>query len=376
MIGRQLHVATIFGIPIKIDLSWIIILFLLTTSLSYVFSRDYPYLSGLSGLLMGLTGSLLLFASVLAHELSHAVVALRHGITIRGITLFIFGGAAEMVDEPPSAAVELKVALAGPAMSLGLALTFGGLYALGLGWLPPPMSGLLYQLAFMNGLLLAFNVVPGFPLDGGRVLRAMLWGIWENLRAATRTASAVGSGFGALIMLLGLVYLLRYGDLIGGMWYILIGFFLRSAARATYQQLLIRDALEGFTARDLMSPAPLSVHPESTLQEVVESMVRSTGHNSMLVTDESGRPVGVIGVRDVRNIERARWDRVQVRDVMRPEAVAASMEPGEEAGQVLARVSRGEELIPVIEAGRLVGVVRRDDVFQRLKVRMELAAGR
>ncbi|HLE21105.1 MAG TPA: site-2 protease family protein, partial [Vicinamibacteria bacterium] len=240
MIGRSFRVASIFGIPIKVDVSWVVILFLLTATFAVNFSREHPSLGWPTWLSMGFALAGLLFGSVLAHELSHALIALREGISIRGITLFIFGGAAEMVDEPPHARAELKVALAGPVMSIALAIGFGGLYSVGLGWFPPAILGVVGHLAFMNGVLAAFNLVPGFPLDGGRVLRAVLWGIWGDLRFATRTASALGSGFGVLIILLGLVYILRYENLIGAVWYLFIGLFLRSAARASYQQILLR----------------------------------------------------------------------------------------------------------------------------------------
>ena len=251
MIGRSFRVATIFGIPIKVDLSWLVIVVLLTATMAAAFSRDHPSLGWPSWFLMGLASAMLLFGSVLAHELSHALVALREGIGIRGITLFIFGGAAEMIEEPPNAKAELKVAVAGPAMSLALAVGFGSLYSVGLGWFHESVLGVVKYLALMNAILVAFNLVPGFPLDGGRVLRAVLWGIWGNLRYATRTASVVGSGFGVLIMLLGLVYVLPFGNLIGGIWYLFIGFFLRNAARHDPDQTFtIHDRNQCIVAHD------------------------------------------------------------------------------------------------------------------------------
>jgi len=200
MIGRGFLLGTVFGVPIRIDYSWLIIAALLTWSLSNAVGQEYPYLGQMSRILLGLSGALLLFGSVLAHELSHAVVALKNGVRIRGITLFIFGGAAEMIDEPETARSELAIAVAGPAMSLALALVFGALHYAGLGLAPLPLVDLADLLKRMNLLLVAFNLVPGFPLDGGRVLRAMLWGIWGKLSPATRAAAQVGSLFGALLV--------------------------------------------------------------------------------------------------------------------------------------------------------------------------------
>jgi Zn-dependent protease len=316
VIGRSFRVATILGIPVKVDVSWLVIVVLLTTTLAAAFSQEQPGLGWPTWLLMGFSASMLLFGSVLAHELSHAVVALRQGITIRGITLFIFGGAAEMVDEPPHARAELKVALAGPAMSLALAVGFGTVYSIGLGWFPESSLGVLWKLALMNGILVAFNLVPGFPLDGGRVLRAVLWGIWGDLRYATRTASVVGSGFGVLIMLLGLVYVLPFGNLIGGIWYLFIGLFLRNAARASYQQVLVKDVLRGVKAKDLMNREVISVSPEATLEEIVDRVLLPTGLANLPVV-EGATLVGLLGLREIRGVDRSRWSQVRANEIMR-----------------------------------------------------------
>ena len=372
MIGRSFRVATIFGIPIKVDLSWTIIVVLLTATLAAAFSQENPGLGWPTWLLMGFSASMLLFGSVLAHELSHAVVALKEGISIRGITLFIFGGAAEMADEPPHARAELRVALAGPAMSLALATGFFTVYLVGLGWFPDPILGVTGKLALMNAVLVAFNLVPGFPLDGGRVLRAMLWGIWGDLRYATRVASVVGSGFGVLIMLLGVLYVLPpFGNIIGGIWYLFIGLFLRNAARASYQQMLVRDVLSGVKAEDLMNRHVLSVSPDATLEDIVESVVLPTGTTNLPVLDD-GRLVGLLGLREIQAVERSRWSQVRARDVMRQDVFAHVVSPGDDAARLLSMVVSDDTLIPVMDGETLVGVVTHSDLMRRLKLRMEL----
>jgi Zn-dependent protease/CBS domain-containing protein len=372
VIGRSFRVATILGIPVKVDVSWLVIVVLLTTTLAAAFSQEQPGLGWPTWLLMGFSASMLLFGSVLAHELSHAVVALRQGITIRGITLFIFGGAAEMVDEPPHARAELKVALAGPAMSLALAVGFGTVYSIGLGWFPESSLGVLWKLALMNGILVAFNLVPGFPLDGGRVLRAVLWGIWGDLRYATRTASVVGSGFGVLIMLLGLVYVLPFGNLIGGIWYLFIGLFLRNAARASYQQVLVKDVLRGVKAKDLMNREVISVSPEATLEEIVDRVLLPTGLANLPVV-EGATLVGLLGLREIRGVDRSRWSQVRANEIMRRDDVLGQVvSPEDDATRLLTMVVSDDILIPVMDGDRLVGIVTRPDLMRRLKLRMEL----
>ena len=277
MIGRGIRIGAILGIPIRVDYSWTIIAVLLTAGMAVGLGQSFPYLGLSSRLLLGLSACLLLFASVLAHELSHAVIALRHDVGIRSITLFIFGGAAEMVEEPRSARAELSIAIAGPIMSGVLAALFGTFYGIFLGLLPPPFVDVMLRLAIWNVVLVAFNIVPGFPLDGGRVLRAALWGIWGQLAPATRVASAVGSFFGALVMFLGLMFVFVFDNLIGGVWFFLIGMFLRYAARSSYRQVLLRQALEGVTARDLMTSDVPCVPPGMTLDAVVDEVILPRG---------------------------------------------------------------------------------------------------
>ncbi len=371
MFGRGFLLGTVFGVPIRIDYSWIVIAALLTLSLSAVFGQNYPYLGPASRILLGASGALLLFASVLAHELSHAVVALRNDVGIRGITLFIFGGAAEMADEPSTARAELKIAIAGPAMSLFLALVFGGLHYAGLGVLPLPLVYLADRLQWMNLLLVAFNLVPGFPLDGGRVLRALLWGIWGNLAPATRAASQVGSLFGALLVALGLLSALVYGNVIGGVWFVLIGLFLRNAAGISYQQLVIRRALEGVRARDVMARDVAVVPPEMSLEDVVERVIYPKGVSEVPVV-ASGRFAGTLRLTTLRARERSSWRLLTAGDLMSRDAVDEAVSPDDDALKVLALLGSEDRMLPVVEGGALVGVVTRGDLLRRLQIRLEL----
>ena len=241
MFGKRFSLFKLLGFEVKIELSWVVLVVLLTWSLaSNVFPSNTEGFSRSTYWWMGVAGTLGLFASVVFHELCHSLVARRYGLPITGITLFIFGGVAEMEDEPPSARSEFLMALAGPASSALLGFAFFGMTLLGRGqgW-PAPVNGVTSYLASLNGSLAAFNLLPAFPLDGGRVLRSVLWGVRKDLRWATRIASRIGSGLGILLMVLGGLDLLL-GNFVGGVWLFVIGMFVQNASRTSYQQLFIR----------------------------------------------------------------------------------------------------------------------------------------
>jgi Zn-dependent protease/predicted transcriptional regulator len=369
MIGRGFRLGTILGIPIAIHYSWLFIVALLTASRAVVLGESFPYLGAPARLSLGLAASVLLFGSVLAHELSHAVVAIRHRVGIRSITLFFFGGAAEMIDEPSTARAELEIAVAGPAMSLALGLSFGGMHTAAFGSLPPPFVELLSFLAVSNLALVVFNLVPGFPLDGGRVLRAALWGIWGSLSPATRVAAAVGSFFGGFIILIGIVWI--FNGTLMGILYVFLGLFLRNAAQMSQHQLHLRRALEGVRVRDLISREAASVPPGMGIAEVVESVVLPSGESEIPVVD-GGRLVGMLRISDIRARERSMWPFLTASDLMNRDSVADAVAPDEDALKVLALLGAEDRVLPVVEGGELVGVVTRRDVLRRLQIRMEL----
>jgi Zn-dependent protease/predicted transcriptional regulator len=371
LIGRGLLLGNVLGIPIRVDYSWILIALLVTASMAIGFGQDFPYLGAPALVSLGLTASMILFASVLAHELSHAVVARRNRVAIRGITLFVFGGAAEMIDEPPNAGAELRIAAAGPAMSLFLSALFFGLYRAGLGNVPLPFVALAETLAGLNLVLVAFNLVPGFPLDGGRVLRALLWGTWGTLPAATRVAAAVGSFFGGLVILMGVAWIVGYDSYIGGLWFIVIGIFLRNAAGTSYQQLLVRRALEGVHARDLMIRDVTVVPQEMSLAEAVDNLILPTGLSELPVVDH-GRLVGMLQLATIRARESSTWATLTAGDVMSREVLAEAVSPDDDAVKVLATLGSEERMLPVVDGGILLGVVTRQDVLRRLQIRLEL----
>ena len=374
MSSRGIRLGSLFGIPIQASFSWIFIVALLTVALSAQYGRDFPYLGAGTRLSLGLSAALMLFGSVLAHELSHAVVALRHRMRIRAITLFLFGGAAEMIDEPPSPAAELKVAVAGPVMSVALAASFGTMYYWSLGTLPAPFTSILSWLAIANGILAAFNVVPGFPLDGGRVLRAILWGIWGRLAPATRVASGLGAFFGSMMIFFGLYRLFVLDGSSGrldGIWLILIGFFLRGAARSSYQQILVRKELEGLCARDLMSTDVVAVPSYMSVADIVDDLVLGKGLTEVLVL-EGEQLAGVLRLEDIRGRDKSAWVRLTAEDLLRRDVVEGAVSPDDDVFRILSQLDEGDHLLPVVESGKVVGVLTRKDVTRKLNLRMEL----
>jgi CBS domain-containing protein len=257
-------------------------------------------------------------------------------------------------------------------MSLALALVFGALHYGGLGVLPLPLVDLADRLKWMNLILVAFNLVPGFPLDGGRVLRAMLWGIWGKLAPATRAAAQVGSLFGALVVALGLMSIFFYQNLLGGIWFVLIGLFLRNAAGISYQQLFVRRALEGVRARDVMTREVAVVSPEMTLEEVVERVIYPRGVSELPVVAE-GRLVGMLHVSSIRARERSSWLHLTAGDLMSRDVLDEAISPDDEALKVLSLLGPEDRMLPVVSDGVLVGVVTRRDLLSRLQIRLELS---
>jgi Zn-dependent protease len=297
----------LLGFTVSIDASWGIILFLVIWSLAKgLFPYFYEGLSTEAYWLMGVVGAIGLFASIVIHEFSHSIVARKYGLPIRGITLFIFGGVAEMEEEPPSAKAEFMMAIAGPIASVLLALLFGVVYlaAERYGW-PTHVTGVVAYLCGINALLAVFNMVPAFPTDGGRVLRSILWGIKGDIYQATKSASRISLVFALMIIFFGFLNLIR-GNLIGGIWWILIGTFLFNAANASYQRLMVDRSFRGKTVRNFMNTDPVSVPPDTTLQEFVEGYVYRY-HYKMFPIAEEGMLLGIITTRSLKKIPHDKW---------------------------------------------------------------------
>lgn len=378
MKGRAFKLMTVFGMPIRVHITWFIVFALITWTLAEtwfpehgpVASRDLPKSVHW---MMAVTAALLLFVSVLLHELGHCFLARRHHIPVRGITLFLFGGVAEISEEPPSPRAEAEVTLAGWAVTVTIALGALLLYRLLPRTTPAQRAlvGVVHYLMFINLLLLAFNAVPGFPLDGGRLLRALLWWTTGNLRRATRIASAVGASVGLLLVVLGVLVTLG-GEVVGGVWFIIVGLFLRSAAQRSYEQLLIRRALEGVPIGELMSTEVVSMDPETTLEEAVEEWFLRHRYDGFPICGPEGLE-GMLTLDHVRGVERGLWPQRTVAEVMDRRAPEYAVPPDMDAVEVLARMARYDiGRIPVVDGGRVVGMVTRRHILDLLRIKADL----
>lgn len=372
MFARPIRLFRLWGIPVRFDPSWLVIALLVSWSLATkLFPAWQPGLPRTAYWTMGIVGALGLFASIVVHELSHALVARRHRIPIRGIILFLFGGVAEMEAEPPSAKAELGMAIAGPITSIAIGLVaLAGAAMTGV-W-PAAVTTVWSYLGVVNLALAAFNILPAFPLDGGRVFRALLWRRHGDLLRATRTASRVGKLFGVLLMGLGMVRLLS-GDLISGLWSFLIGVFLLQAADASYQQVLVRRALDGESVRQLMTVGPITVRPSITLAEFIESYVYRY-HHKLFPVQDNGRLLGVISTDQVRHVPRAEWPFRKVSAVAVPLSNTTTVAPDTQALEALTRMrEQRQSRLLVVERGRLAGMVTAQDLLNFLTLKLELA---
>lgn len=373
MFGRGIHLFTIFGFAVRLDPSWFIVAVLATSNLAtQLFPSQNPGLPRSTYWWMGVAGALLLFASVVVHELAHSLVARRYGVPMRGITLFLFGGVAEMTAEVPHPKAEFWIAIAGPAMSLAVALAGWGLSAAGEGLgLPVPVVGVVAYLAAINAMLVAFNMVPAFPLDGGRVLRAILWHWKGSLRRATRISSQIGSGFGFLLIAAGILFVIQ-GNW-GGIWFFLLGLFLRNAAQMSYQQLLLRRAFEGEPVARFMQPNPVTVPRQVSVTELVQDYIYRHHYKMYPVLDDAGRLIGCVTARQVKELPREEWDTTTVGALAKHCSPENTVRPDTDAMSALSAMSRtGVSRLMVAEGDQLLGILTLKDLLRFFSLKIEL----
>lgn len=372
--GRKFPLFTMFGIPIQLDFSWLFVFVLVSWSLAVGFFPslcvDY-HLSQTTLWVMGIVGALGLFTSIIFHELSHSLVAKRYGLPINSITLFVFGGVAEMSDEPSRPGVEFRMAVAGPLFSFALSLLLFSAQFVGKNrdW-PIEIVSVLYYLAWINSAVAIFNLIPAFPLDGGRVLRSILWQRKKNLVSATRTASKVGSVFGIILMGLG-VFSILGGNFVGGIWYFLIGMFLREAAQMSYNQVLIRKTLEGERVKRFMNPNPISVSPYLNLDTWVSDYLMKY-HFRVFPVVENERLLGLISIQQLRGIPKSEWELHTVKEYMQELSPFNTVNPEMDAKHAFKLMNaQGEGRLMVVEQGRLIGLITLSDILQYLSFIME-----
>lgn len=373
MFGRSITLFHLFGFRVRADASWLIVAALVTWSQAVaIFPSFAPGLDSARYWIMGIAGTIILFLSIILHEFSHAIVARRYGIPMKGITLFIFGGVAEMEEEPSSARAELLMAIAGPLMSVVLAIVFFIMsFAASLAGLPRELVAVVGYMGLVNVLLVIFNMLPAFPLDGGRVARALLWMWHGNLRRATRIAAFLGSAFGILLIVLGIASVFM-NNLVGGIWWFLIGMFLRNAASMSYKNVVVRETLQGEPVTRVMREDPITVSRSIAVAELVEDHVYRHHHKMFPVVD-GDRLIGCVTTRDIKALDRAEWHRQTVGTITRPVDETNSITPDTDALVALTSMSRsGTSRMMVVDQGRLVGIVTLKDLAKLLHRKMEL----
>ena len=371
--GNGWRVGRLAGINLSIHPSWLVIAFLITYSLAESqFPRQYPGWSDAQYWAVAGATAVLFFASVLAHEMSHALVARRLGLKVEGITLFIFGGATTIDSDSRSPREEALIAIAGPATSLAL----GGIFlAIDLAITQPQVGALIGWLGVVNLVLGLFNLIPGFPMDGGRVLRAVLWRIRGDRLAATRNAAIVGRSFGYVMIGLGVFIALQPGGLFSGIWLALIGWFLSSAAEANVAQAGVEHSLRGVRVRDAMDDSPPSVSPNEPVAELVQERMLRGEDRSFLVRHDDGGLAGLVTLNDVRRLPREQWPEARVTDIMTRHADLATIGPDAPLSEALRLIQEREVAqLPVVEddARTTVGMVTRRGILRLIDARMKL----
>jgi Zn-dependent protease/CBS domain-containing protein len=374
MLRTNIRVFKAFGIPVEINISWFIIFALVSWSLvSLYFPTNYPDLSVATHWVMGLVAALLLFVSVVLHELGHSYVAKAHGVPIKRITLFLFGGVSQMSKESSDPITEIKIAIAGPGVSYVLMVIFFIMYFItSRGQSPQGVAPVLKYLAYVNGILGTFNLIPGFPLDGGRLLRAVIWRITGDLRRSTYIATRVGGIVGIAFIAIGFLSVFR-GLFVFGLWMVLIGFFLRQAAEASYLQVVIDSTLRGVKVSDVMKTDVITVSEGLTVQDLVDGYFFKYHFDCFPVTEE-GRIRGLVTLNDLRTLSKDRWNVTLVRDVMQTDLRSLSVAKDEDVSLVLRRVIRDRcGKLPVVEGDRVIGIVTRRDILEALRVYSDLS---
>jgi Zn-dependent protease len=369
-LGRaQVVIGQIWGIAIAVHASWLIVFALVTWSLAVYFPTEFPGWAAATYWLTGALTALLFFSCVLVHELGHSWVALRQGIPIRKITLFVFGGVAEIRCEPESPGAEFRIALAGPLTSLGLAIAcaVAGFFAPDVALL----AGALVWLARMNVTLALFNLIPGLPLDGGRLLRALAWHWTKSADRATQVASVAGRLVSVALMAVGVLLALG-GKVVGGVWLMLIGWFLENAAAATQAQAGLQALLRDVTVAQGMMRECSRLARDVTLGQLVRDEVLGAGRRCFLVTDD-GRLAGLVTLHQIKQVPPDRRDAVRVDEVMVPAAQLAVVRPDESMLAALQRMDdKDVAQLPVIADGRLLGMIGREEILHYVRTRAEL----
>ncbi len=373
MFKFKIHILKLLGFDIYIDASWIIIFSLILWSLAKgLFVHYYPDLPELIRWGMGFVSAIGLFVSIIFHELSHSLVAKKFGLKIESITLFVFGGVAQMKEEPPNAKAEFFIAIAGPIFSLFLSFCFGVLFVLAQNMhLPEPLIGILGYLGAVNLVLALFNLMPAFPTDGGRILRALLWWRYKDIYKATYIASRTGMVFAFLFISLGFFSIIG-GNTIGGLWWIVIGYFLFNAANLSFQKCYIDQIFKSRKVKEFMNENPITVTSSITLNELITNYIYRF-HFKMFPVTQNGNLLGTISTNEIKEVPFERRNETVVAEVMKKITTQTSANPEEKVADVLSKMNAsGISRFPVVKGDKLAGIISLKDLLSFISLKIEL----
>jgi len=373
-VGSSIKLGRIFGVDVGVHWSWVFIFLIVTWSFATgVFEEFYPGWTGAQKWIGGGVVSIVFFLSVLAHELSHAIVSNRTGLPVKSITLFVFGGVANLSRDPEDARQELKIAIVGPLTSLAIGAIFAGAWAATYN-VNEGLAGIFANLALINASLALFNMLPGFPLDGGRVFRSIVWMRNKNRLKATKAASTAGEWIAYGVMAIGAVELIL--GYFSGLWMLFIGFFLRNIASASYEQMLVETTLEGILVRDVMRTDIDSVDPQTSVEELVHDHVLRKNARCFAVI-AGGDFAGLVTLTDVRRLPRDQWPLTSVYRAMTPATKLYTVSPDENIMTVLQLMGTHDvNQLPVVRGRELVGMLTRADVMRFVQLRQDLGDAR
>jgi Zn-dependent protease len=365
----NISLGRVLGIPLRLHYTWFIIFALVAFTLVFsILDQTYPLVQRI---IWGILTSLLFFASIITHELAHSILAIRNNISVKEITLFVFGGVSQITKEATHPRAELSIAIVGPLTSLALAGIFYALHLILASTNQLLVASSMWWLTWINVLLAAFNLIPGFPLDGGRILRALVWHQTRDYRRATRIATRVGRGIAYAFIAAGIVLIFVRQSWFDGIWLVLIGWFLNDAARASYQQVLLRDALVGITARQVTDYASPLVPPHMNLAELVDQYVLPTGRSCFLIS-WGAELEGMVTLQQIKKVPRIRRATTTAQDIMTPATKLKVAHADQDLLGVLQQMN-GENTnhIPVVEAGKVTGIINREEIARFLRTRAE-----
>ena len=371
MFRNAFYIGKLFGIPVRVHISWLIVFVLFTLTFAGRFESEHTDWSAQLVWLLGIVTSVLFFASVLAHELAHSILARSRGLRVRDIVLFIFGGVSEITDESKTPGTEFFVALVGPLTSVVTGLFFL-LLAMVAGDFVPPVAAVAYYLGIINLALAGFNMVPGFPLDGGRVLRGILWKITGNMDGATRAAARVGQTVAYLFIFVGIMSFFAVKDYLGGLWMVLIGLFLENAALSSYRQVELRHSLAGHLVDEIMIRDYPSVPPDASVSSVVSDYLLPLGLRCLPVVD-GDRMTGLLTVHDINRLGHDAWPHTLARAVMIPMENVRTVRSDANLWDAMVLMTTEEvNQLPVVRDARLEGLLTRSAILNFLRTRAEL----